>query len=454
MARVFHVFGSKRGEFRPVDAAKKLPKRVILLLRARRAFLALCALLTLWLGLLFCGKNFGFSLPVYLPLVVAFGSALAFAWPISVRWYRVGKRLGLGGKLAGLSAALHEDNPTFVALLFPRITLRARRLFFPEIFALLPVFAFASLLFLPLEHPQPEPALVATDVFSASESSFSALPSPEGNERKPLQAQAIPELPSGFASTFSPYEEILAELLGVQVPPEEVGARLAQEEGLLRHLAEVLGEALTQGVNEEIQRELAEVVSEISRPDLRSALSSAVEGESDLEKAQALVSAALEGLERVEELASRQGSSAQVPEGSGSEGFALQGSPDSLAHKPTEILMDTEAEDRLFGRLEESEKGLGLGVGWEKGEPVQPGQPSPAPKPEEAVSVPVRVGEGPSQRSFALGLPGETPGTEPESTALPQPQELELTLRAKDLPPGLRDMVRRYFQILTEGEGS
>jgi hypothetical protein len=231
--------------------------------------------------------------------------------------------------------------------------------------------------------------------FSASESSSSALPSPEGNERKPLQAQAIPELPSGFASTFSPYEEILAELLGVQVPPEEVGARLAQEEGLLRHLAEVLGEALTQGVNEEIRRELAEVVSEISRPDLRSALSSAVEGESDLEKAQALVSAALEGLERVEELASRQDSSAQVPEGSGSEGFALQGSPDSLAHKPTEILMDTEAEDRLFGRLEESEKGLGLGVGWEKGEPVQPGQPSPAPKPEEAVSVPVRVGEGP-----------------------------------------------------------
>ena len=116
--------------------------------------------------------------------------------------------------------------------------------------------------------------------------------------------------------------------------------------------------------------------------------------------------------------------------------------------------MDTEAEDRLFDRLEESEKGLGLGAGWEKGEPVQPGPPSPAPKPEGLVSVPVRVGEGPARRGFALGLPGEPPGTEPESTALPQPQELELILRAKDLPPALRDMVRRYFRILAEGGGS
>lgn len=436
-------------------AAKKLPKRVILLLRARRAFLALCLLLTLWLGLLFCGKKFGFAPPIYLSFLVVFGSALAFAWPISARWIQVGKRLGLGGKLAGLLAALSEDNSTFVALLFPRITLRPWRLFFPEIFALLPVFALTGLLFLPWEQPQPEPALLATDVFSASESLVSqqALPLPEGDERKPLQARAIPELPLGFASTFSPHEEILAELLGVKIPPEEVGARLAQEEGLLRHLAEVLQGALAQGVSEEIRRELAEVVSEISRPDLRSALSSAVEQENDLEKAQALVSAALEGLERVgEELASRQDSSAQVPEGLGSEGFALQESPDSLAHGPKEILMDT--EDRLFGRLEETEKGLGLGAGWEKGEPVQPGPSSPAPKPEEVVSVPVRVGEGPSQRGFALGLPGETPGIGPESTALPQPQELVLTLRAKDLPPGLRDMVRRYFQILAEGGGS
>ena len=434
-----------------LDAAQRIPKRITLLLRARRAFLAFALALLLWLGLRLLGRVLGFSPPPELFLGVPVAAAAAGLWPLSVRWVRVGRRLGLGGKLAGLVAALRTPGTPFPALLASQITLRPWRLFFPEVLVLVPVLALAWLSFSfvpPFASPPPEPPPAAVEVRPEEESV--ALPSEEG--RAP-RARELPQLPSGFPAARPPYAELLAQLFGEDVPPEEVWERLSQEEGLLRRLAAALSEAAGAGWTEALREEFAEIVSELGRPDLRSALSAAMEGRGDLAEAQEIVSAALEGLAALREAIPAESSEGGAPseEARSSASAGGEGPEEGVVRAPGEILLDTEAEAQLQRKLEEAEEGLGLGAGWEKGEPVRPGLPSAAPRTEEVLAVAVRSGEGPVRQGFALGLPGETPGADPAGVSGMPSGDAELLLGAKGLPAGLRELVRRYFQLLAEG---
>ncbi|MCX7844371.1 MAG: hypothetical protein N2507_03340 [Candidatus Bipolaricaulota bacterium] len=426
---------------------------MILLLRARRAFLALCLALPLWLGVRLLARAQGWALPPGLALLGPLAAALAFAWPLSVRWVRVGRRLGLGGKLAGLVAALPTPESPFLAALSAQISLRPWRLFFPEALALLPTLVLSVFLALP-PGPAPSPGLAPAEALPVQESPAEEAPSagPRAAVRGPRE---VPQLPPGFPSAPAPYAELLAGLLGEAVPPEEVWERLSREEGLLRRLASLLAQAAGPEWAGDLRAEFAELVAELSRPDLRAALGAALEKEAGVAEARAIVTAALEGLAAAREVPAEGAAPPSAPEGTASSsgpGAEAPG-PEAGARAPGDILLDSEAAERQPGRWEEEEEGLGVGAGWERGEPVRPGTPLDPPEVEEVLPVAVRPGEGPWRQGFVLGLPGEAPGAEPPGAAPLEVGEAELVLRARELPPGLRELVRRYFQILAEGGG-
>lgn len=427
---------------------------MILLLRARRAFLALCLALPLWLGVRLLARARGWALPPGLALLGPLAAALAFGWPLSVRWVRVGRRLGLGGKLAGLVAALQTPESPFLAALSAQISLRPWRLFVPEALALLPTLVLSVFLALP-PGPTSSPVL-APGALPVQESPAEKAPldGPRAAPRE-LQAREIPQLPPGFPSAPAPYAELLAGLLGEAVPPEEVWERLSREEGLLRRLASLLAQAAGPEWAGDLRAAFAELVAELSRPDLRAALGAALEKEAGVAEAQAIVAAALEGLAAAREMPAEGAAPSSAPEGaaaSSAPGAEAPG-PEAVARAPSDILLDSEAAERQPGRWEEEEEGLGVGAGWERGEPVRPGAPLAPPEVEEVLPVAVRPGEGPWRQGLVLGLPGEAPGAEPQGAASLEVGEAELVLRARELPPGLRELVRRYFQILAEGGG-
>ncbi|MBC7221787.1 hypothetical protein H5T56_02200 [Candidatus Bipolaricaulota bacterium] len=438
-----------------MDEGRKIQRRITLLLRARRAFLAFSATAFFILGALVLGKVLSFSLPSFCFLLLPFLAGLFFLWPLRVRWVRVGERLGVGGKLAALVAALKAPSLSFVSLLSSQISLRPWRLFFPEIFALLPALVLVGFFLVPWSGPELFSFPTAPATSSVLEEKVEALPAepgPQGQRRS--VAQEIPQLPPGFSYPRSLYEELLARLLGEKVSPEEVWERLAQEEGLFRRLAELLSEASVQGVTAETQAEFSELVSEIARPDLRSAL---WEKGEDLAEAKEIVAAALEGLAAIREELSLAGTPPSEEGATEGTGVAeREESPkEALAEGAREILMDIEVEEHLWARLGEAEEegGPGLGAGWERGEPAHLGPGLSPAEVEEVVAVPLRPGEGPVRQGFILGLPGETPGEEPASSLAFSAEETEFLLSAKDLPPELRELVRRYFQHLAQGGG-
>lgn len=138
-----------------VDEARKIRTRVTILLRLRRGFLALTVSFVVLLGVRLLQKFLGFPLPAWTTFAALGPGIFAFLWPMKVRWVRVGERLGLGGKLAGLEAARISPDHPFLPLLLSQITLRFRCLFFPEVLALFPVLALAGLLMLPEKISEP-----------------------------------------------------------------------------------------------------------------------------------------------------------------------------------------------------------------------------------------------------------------------------------------------------------
>lgn len=265
----------------------------------------------------------------------------------------------------------------------------------------------------------------------------------------------VPKLPLDYSYPGSSYTELLAGLFGEEVSPEEIWERLTTEEGLLHQISELLSQAASQGLAPELLEEIGEIAAELGRPDLSSALSAALE-KGDVKEAEEVVAAAMEGVATAQrELSSTpQGSSEETPSGS-----SLEENSSARANEPSgqpmgEIVMDIEAEDRVsagerWTRMEE--EGMGQGAGWEHGELISLASPLSPPEVEEIVSVPVQPGEGPARQDFVLALPGETPeeALSPSETSFSA--EAELILSGRDLPPELRDLVRRYFQILVEG---
>lgn len=433
-----------------VEKAQAILGKVRLVLRLRRALFALSASLFFELLLFQILRISGRPLfpPIFFwaSLAPAF---LAFLFPL--RFSRVlfwaSRRLGLGGKLPGLAAALSRKNMVFVAALLEDLVPRWSRLLFPEAFSFLPALFLCGLFLLP-----PPSAMISEPGSTAMESV--SIPVESAAEERASRASSsgaekeIPRFPPG-TSRFSPYPLILAGLYGEEVTLEEALRRLSEEEGLLRRLAELLGRASGEPGSEEIAQEMAEILSAL-RPDLQQALSQALEpGNEDFPEAQAIVAAALEGLSNLQ----RDAEAAAGEEGGevalGTEG--VPAGPGEFREPTGEILLDEEAQPQMRKELEEAEEGLGLGAGWERGEPVQPGAPEERDVEAEPVLTPVRPGEGPWRTGVALGLPGENPGEE-EGLYTVSPQEVEILLRERPLPPGLRELVRRYFELLSGGE--
>lgn len=434
--------------------AERILRRVSLFLRLRRFLLATGFSFSLSL-LVFHGlRLLGLSVSPFLFGLFALPPLFALLWPLDVekRLFWCGRRLGVGGRLAGLSAALRRGNPVFILALSEDCRPRLFRLLFPEVFATLVPLVLVPLLLLPAGPPsgvlQPFPPLE-----EAREERPLTLAGSSSEERAPEpQISSIPKLPPQFAGSFPTLA--LSLLFGEEVPLEEAVQRLAQEEGLLRRLAELLAQASRAGSLAEVAPEVAGILQDLSRPDLRTALAEALApGQEELEKAQALVEAALEGVSSVQSEISapspparEEGTREALAETGGTEVSRGEG------ERPAgEILMDTEAEWALRRELEGKEEGLGLGVGREPGAPPQLGIPREWEEAREAVTTAVRAGEGPARAGVALALPGEPSAESSEGEVLPAPQEVELLLKEASLPPALREVVRRYFELLWGG---
>ncbi len=354
----------------------------------------------------------------------------------------------MGGRLAGLSAALGRGNPAFLAALLENCKPRLFGLLFPEIFSIAFPLVLVPLFLLPagpstgvLELPFPPEETREEIALALAGSAF------EGRST-PSEAPSIPKLPPGFAG--SPAPSVLSFFFGEGVSLEEAVQRLAQEEGLLRRLAELLAQASAAGSLAEVASEIGGILQELGRPDLRTALAEALKpGQEELKKAQALVETALEG---ISSLQTELSAFSQPAEEGSQEAWEVAEVSRREGERPAgEILMDTEAGPALRPELEGKGEGLGLGVGFEPGSPVQPSSPREWERPEEAVGTVVRVGEGPVRAGLALALPGEPPPGSLKEGAQPTPQEVELLLKGASLPPALREVVRRYFEILGGG---
>ena len=433
-----------------VEKAQAILGKAKLVLRLRRALLALSVFLFFELLVFQILRISGRSSfpPLFFWASVA-PPLLAFLFPLrfSRALFWASRRLGLGGKLPGLAAALSRKNVVFAAALLEDLVPRWSRLFVPEAFALLPALFLCGLFLLPTPPPRGfAPELPPVEAVSA--------PAEGGIEERRARAPSswaereIPRVPPG-ALEYSPYPLILAGLYGEEMTLEEALRRLSEEEGLLRRLAELLEQASGkpgEGDTEIVQK-MAGILGAL-RPDLKQALSQALEpGNEDLVEAEAIVAAALEGLSHLQ----REAQATERGEG-GAWGFEEGREFLGEFWEPRgEILLDEELQAQMRKELEEAQEGLGLGAGWEEGEPVRPGIPERREVEAEPVLAAVRPGEGPWRTGVALGLPGENPGEE-EGFFQISPQEVELFLRERPIPPGLRELVRRYFELLSGGE--
>lgn len=437
-----------------VEKAKATLTRVQWALRLRRALLALSISVFLSLALVHLQRYFGFAFPAVVFLAPLAFPVLAFALPLPAErvWFWAGRRLGIGGKLAGLSAALTHRNAVFLRALLDDLPLPLVRLFFPEVFSLVPALILSALFALP-----PSSALVQPEVLVLPEIreqvSSPAIASPVEKARQKTASPEIPRFPSEFSDRPS-YPFVLSALFGEELTLEEAVEKLSQEEGLLRRLADLLTQAQDANSLAEISPEIGELLEDLGRPDLREALSQALAaGEKGLEEAQALVTAALEGTARAKtEVLSSTPEGEENPEisegiavvGEGTEGQLPRGSADTMMVEEASVLPREE--------LAEVQEGLGLGAGWEQGEPVHPGIPQENTAPWETVTADTRVGEGPVRTGVALSLPGETSTQEPPGEVQISPQDVEVLVREASLPPALRELVRRYFELLAGGE--
>ncbi len=435
----------------PGERAQRILARVRRGLWLRRGLLASSGAASVALGVAHLARSLGFFISPTLYLAFFVPLVLSVLWPLpwEKRLFWVGRRLRLGGKLAGLAAALNRGTESFLVPLLADLRVPLRRLYFPEALALFPPLLLGVLL---VVGPTPVPRVLVTPEPPAQELPQTAEEEEKASlalktEKEETAIPEIPQLPPGFSGS-PPYPHLLSALFGEEVSLEEAVERLAQEEGLLRRLAELLREAQETGLTGEATAEIGEILEELARPDVRETLSQELaEGEEGLAQAEEAVAAALEGLARLQ-------GEATGPEGQGS---AQAGGElgDELAYENPdlwgEVVPDVVPNPSPRPEREEAEEGAGLGVGTEEGEEVATGAPEAQEREAQVVSAEVRPGEGPVRTGIHLAFPGESAATGPEIPAGLTPQQVELLLREGALPPELRELVRRYFELLAGG---
>ncbi len=403
--------------------------------------------------------------------------ALGFTWPLRrLAWVYLwaGRRLGLGERLAALDVLNRQG---IRALIEPLLEEVAARPWQPWRLLGGPIEGSAFVLALglavlwlanpwkPVEHPGVVVPVVVEPWESAAAGSAPSSPTTALPGSTPILPPPAGEFSyPGEAWEYSPYQDLLAAMLGLG----EVGSwdetlleRVAREEGLLRRLAEMLSRMTTQGLDAAERAELWDLAQQVSRPDLRSRLMQAVE-QGDAQAAQQAaeaISAVLEARER----AGRPPEQGSPGEGGASPGTADQpagpGAPDQgeaygFVEGPiSDVFLD-------FGdrpSSEDTERPLqfeegGEVAGTEPGEPILPTGEGDWPTRWVGPGLPTQSlqGEGPSRAFVVPALPGEPATAAVEPGAL-SPQDVELLLRAREVPPELRDLVRRYFQLISGG---
>ncbi len=396
--------------------------------------------------------------------------------------------MGLGERLATLEALSDRPHTGVAALLvrdIERCRWRVGRLAIGrwELVGLAVGVAVLGSLWLPVGSGHSTPL----DVPRTAEA-HQALVEDEDDPPQHAQSPAAQPRPDAGKSGYTPYVDLLASVLGIDAvgelwdDPEALGTALAQQQGLLRELAERMAE-LAAGEREPGRTDgLSELATELAREDLRDIVLRAVRS-GERERA-AEARDALDAVLSASEDAAQPGD-APAPaeeEGDRADKEPVTGVPAEGETATTGEAAESEAGDQgdghafseLMGEFPEMNGMLGAPAtleggpeaaesppsqpggtpGAARGESVQESSGRPVDEPQEDALTPVAVrpDDGLWRAYVVIDAPGEAPGEAGEPVDL-SPQEIDLLLRVRAVPPELRDIVRRYFEHVTMGVG-
>jgi len=438
-------------------------RRVRRWIRARNGLRAGLAAVALVLGATLVGRLLGRSLPTVVWLAVPALVVVGWGWPLP--WERLllraGRKLGVGERLAALDVVIERGTSPLAGPLCAEISAARpqgwRLLAGPVeygasalIVALAVAVGFASPLGPSEAPPQAAPAAEVVGTVPPPGEAADAAPPPAVESPGVYPAQA--EIPA-----YSPYQDLLASIVGLEdaltggLSGDEVVARLAQEEGLLRQLAERIAAAAPGGLSPSERAELAPLARQAARPDLRERLSELLdqEGEAPAREAEEAVAAVLAAADRASEDGEREptGALSGAPVAGAGSGTTTGGSAEGegtvegpLAPRDAEL----DGNDPFAGGEEGADFPGTVGGGPVESGPTGDWTPTPG---EEEPNV-VVGGEGEMRAYIVPGIPGEpSPSAGGTPTTL-APQEVEVVLRTRGIPPELRSLVRRYFELI------
>lgn len=440
-------------------------RRVRRWVRARNGLRAGLVAVALVLGAALAGRLLGRSLPTVVWLAVPALAAVGWGWPLP--WERlllqVGRKLGVGERLAALDVVIERGSSPLAGPLCAEIVAahpRGWRLLAGPVeygasalvVALAVAVGFAS----PLGPSGAPPQAAAP----AAEEVVGTVPPPDeaaGEAPPPVMESPAVYPAQAEIPAYSPYHDLLASILGLEdaltggLSGDEVAARLAQEEGLLRQLAERIAAAAPGGLSPSERAELAPLARQVARPDLRERLSELLDqgGEAPAREAEEAVAAVLAAADRASEDGEDKsaGALSSAPAAGAGSGTTTGGSAEGkktvegpLAPRDAEL----DGSDPFAGGEEGADFPGTVGGGPLESGPTGDWAPTPG---EEQPNV-VVGGEGEMRAYIVPGIPGEpspSAGNAPPALA---PQDVEVVLRARGIPPELRSLVRRYFELI------
>ncbi len=415
---------------------------------------------------------------------------MGWLWPAATQraLLRLGRRLGLGERLAALHAMADRADTGVGTLLASEVAGRRWKLWRLasgrwEVGALLVGVALVGVLWLPPsgEARVPEVTTVEDEPITEEEPS-------EEKGADPTDAEADRDLAGRETAGYTPYSDLFIAALGLEAvdelgdDPDALTRALAEQHGLLRELAERLSELATTGGGLDVADEVSDLASELARDDLRDIVLEAARSgdERDITHAAEAVDSALEAqreLAQDEEVATG-------PTETDADGEAAADGPDrardqgppgdgEFAGEDTGPAWDEALPNGMHDLLEMNGVPARRAAGDEDDaeditDPQYGGPPGathvepddhdkgmlPGVDPDESpLPVDVRSGDGQARAYLVFDVPGESPGEVPEPREL-SPQEVDLLLRSRAVPPELRDVVQRYFQhVNTQGGG-
>ncbi len=421
---------------------------------------------------------------------VALGGILGWLWPTQRHraLLSLGRSLQLGERLAALEAQVEQGTPGLAGLLAADVAQRPWALWRLatgrwEVATLVAGIVVLGATWLPFG--EGTPALEGEPPPSAQ--AVSAPDEEEGVPAAPVDA-VVPRVTDSQEHTtgYSPYTDLLAAVLGLEAAgelwgdPEALAATLAQQEGLLRELSERLSELASPDIDGIPAAAITSLADQVSRDDLREIVRRAASSEhaDTWATAQQAVDAVLEGRPL------HDGDAPQPDERQEDPGTPLAAPSDTLAEQRPSGEGDGEPKDaasRHVGMtdlpegVEEISNGDGLADGLpgtagtlpdkaapEAGGPPGRGHVDPSTPNGHALGelevdgdltrVAVRSDDGAWRTYLVVDVPTESPG-EREGAIELTPHEVDLLLRARSIPPELRDVVRRYFENVTREAG-